>query len=130
MCRYGPSASAGGLREKLFKGSKTEVFYYGGQSYSSAGGEGSRRKASPPKQQAARSSTQQGSKLLYVSLRHAAATHQLIVSCSAQMLQRQSAGARMLQKHLSSSQPSKQSNQEGTPGSQQHPSSAVCCLYI
>lgn len=33
MCSYGPSTAD--LRGKLFKNSKTEVFYYGGQSYTS-----------------------------------------------------------------------------------------------
>ena len=36
--RYGPSASR--LHDKLFSQSKTEVFYYGGQSFSAAGGGG------------------------------------------------------------------------------------------
>lgn len=33
---YGPNASSGKLREKLFRGSGTEVFYYAGQSFTSA----------------------------------------------------------------------------------------------
>lgn len=30
---YGPSVNKGTLKQKLFQGSKTEVYYYGGQSY-------------------------------------------------------------------------------------------------
>ena len=32
--RYGPSTNRGSLKEKLFERSKTEFFYYGGQTYS------------------------------------------------------------------------------------------------
>ncbi len=31
--RYGPSLNKGTLKDKLFEGSKTELYYYGGQTF-------------------------------------------------------------------------------------------------
>ena len=33
VCRYGPSRHQGNLKDKLFKSSKTELYYYGGKTF-------------------------------------------------------------------------------------------------
>ena len=46
LCRYGPSASKGKLKEKLFRNSKAEIYYYGGETFTAPKSHSSRNDVS------------------------------------------------------------------------------------